>query len=56
MKLQWFWNASYEDLMGVVGQWLAGKSSLTVVHLDLRPVADPSSGRTTWYWTLIYKE
>ncbi|MFO0595383.1 MAG: hypothetical protein U0228_08765 [Myxococcaceae bacterium] len=55
MKLQWFWNGTYEGLMETVGQWLGTKPNITVVHLDIRPQPEPN-GTLYWYWTLIYKE
>jgi hypothetical protein len=53
MKLQWFWNGTYEGLMEQVGNWLKEQPKLTFAHVDLRPLAE-QNGTLYWYWTAIY--
>ncbi|MFT3706827.1 MAG: hypothetical protein QM817_04090 [Archangium sp.] len=54
MKLQWFWNGTYEGLMEAVGNWLKSQPKpLTFAHVDIRTLAE-SNGSVYWYWTAIY--
>ncbi|MBL8909183.1 MAG: hypothetical protein JNM17_00630 [Archangium sp.] len=55
MKLQWFWNGTYEGLMEAVGAWLKTQPKLTFAHVDIRPHAE-QNGTVYWYWTAITAE
>jgi hypothetical protein len=50
MKLQWFWNRNFEDLMKTLGEWLGKQESITVVHTDIKFEGDKI------YFVMIYRQ
>lgn len=55
MRLQWFWNATFEGLMGSVGEFLKANPDVTPHSTDWKCVPD-SNGKPTWYFTMFYRK
>ena len=56
MKIKWWWNGSYEDLMGELGTWIESKSSIQIQHTDWKYVQATGENQGYWYFLMIYKE
>ena len=54
MKLAWWWNRNYEDLMGVVGNWVKEQSSIKIAHVDCKFTELDAHGNRLFYFMIFY--
>ncbi len=48
---QWWWNSSFENLMGNLEEWLAQNPGIQIVHMDWKFITEEKR----WYMIVLYK-
>jgi len=50
---QWWYDASFEDLMENLDEWLAENEGIQIVNMDWKFIQKPDSSK--WYMVILYK-